>query len=467
MTEFMGNKPLSEVDEELYDIIELEKNRQWSGLELIASENLTSRAVIDCLGSALTNKYAEGYPGKRYYGGNEQIDKVERLCQQRALEAYGITGGDWGVNVQPYSGSPANFAVYTALLKPHDRIMGLDLPSGGHLTHGFYTYSKAENTRKAVSATSVYFESLPYKVDPKTGLVDFEQLAFTAALFKPALIIMGGSAYPRHWDVKKFRQIADENGALLMFDMAHISGLVATGLAGDSPFDYCDVVTTTTHKSLRGPRSGMIFYRKDQRDFETKISNAVFPGLQGGPHMHQIAGVATQLREVATPAFKEYSQQVIKNCQTLAAQLTDTYGYSLATGGTDNHLILWDLKPQGLTGSKMQTICDALQITLNKNAVLGDRSALTPGGVRIGSPALTTRGFKEEDFRKVADFLHKAVTMAVEIQKSTGKLLKDFVAAVDSSADVKALKMEVKTFATSFPMPGFDVSSMKYNTIDM
>jgi len=447
----------------LFDLIEREKNRQWTGLELIASENLTSKAVISCLGSALTNKYAEGYPGKRYYGGNEIIDQVENLCRDRALQAYSIEGGDWGVNVQPYSGSPANFAVYTALLRPHDRIMGLDLPSGGHLTHGFYTYSKADNCRKAVSATSVYFESLPYRVDATTGLVDYDALAAQAALFKPAMLIMGGSAYPREWDYARFRQIADENGSILMMDMAHISGLVATGEA-ESPFKWCDVVTTTTHKSLRGPRSGMIFFKKDDRNFETKIANAVFPGLQGGPHMHQIAGVATQLLEAASPEFKVYSAQVRANAQALAAQLTK-HGYLLATGGTDNHLVLWDLKPENVSGAKMQVMCDNLSITLNKNAVLGDKSALTPGGVRIGSSALTTRGFNEDHFRQVADFLHQAVTISQRIQKESGPKLKAFEEMVKTDEEVKSVRLAVKTFVTQFPMPGFDVADMKYKEL--
>merc|ERR1740133_754950 len=224
-----GSTPLQAHDPELFNIIECEKKRQWAGLELIASENFTSTAVMECLGSCLTNKYAEGLPHKRYYGGNKYIDQVEELCQKRALQAYRLDPEKWGVNVQPYSGSPANFAVYTGLLKPHDRIMGLDLPSGGHLTHGFYTYSKKEGTRKAVSATSVYFESFPYRVHPETGYVDHEQLARDASLFKPAMLICGGSAYPRDWDYGKFREIADANGSLLMMDMAHISGLVATG----------------------------------------------------------------------------------------------------------------------------------------------------------------------------------------------------------------------------------------------
>lgn len=458
---FTGLTPLADHDPELCDLIEQEKSRQWRSLELIASENFTSRAVMECLGSCLTNKYSEGLPHARYYGGNEIVDQIEVLCQQRALEAYGLNPEEWGVNVQPYSGSPANFAVYTALLRPHDRIMGLDLPSGGHLTHGFYTYSKTEGTRKAVSATSVYFESLPYRVNQETGIVDYDELEKTAALFKPALIIAGGSAYPRDWDYEKFRAIADSNGSLLMMDMAHISGIVATGEC-NNPFEYCDVVTTTTHKSLRGPRAGIIFFRKDARNFEARINQAVFPALQGGPHEHQIAGVATQLKEVMTPEFKQYIQQVKKNASALADKLT-SMGYKIATGGTENHLVLWDLKPQKITGSKFEKTCDAVNITLNKNCVPGDRSAVTPGGVRIGAPALTTRKMVEADFEKIAEFLVRALNISLAIQVKSGPKLKDFVAILnEENADVEALRAEVNAFATSFPMPGFDPSSMKY-----
>lgn len=439
----------------MHALLLAEQTRQRTGLELIASENFTSRAVLETLGSVFTNKYSEGYPSARYYGGNLIIDKVERLCVRRALHAFGLDPAVWGVNVQPYSGSPANFAAYTALLRPHDRIMGLDLPSGGHLTHGFYT-----KTRR-VSATSIYFESLPYSVDPLTGLIDYHGLAERAALFRPRCLIAGGSAYPREWDYSAFRRIADESGAYLLVDMAHISGLVATGVA-DNPFDYADIVTSTTHKSLRGPRAGLIFYRKEALaaagrgvDIEAAINGAVFPALQGGPHNHQIAALAVQLREVATDAFRDYARQVVRNAAALADEML-ALGCKLATDGTDNHLVLWDLRPFGFSGSKAQLLFDRCSITLNKNAVHGDKSAMNPGGVRIGTPALTTRGFAEDDFRKVAQFLKRGIDIGLDIQKITGKKLVDFEPALDGNEQLERLRVEVEEFASGFSMPGVD-----------
>ena len=418
---------------------------------------------MECLGSCLTNKYSEGYPAHRYYGGNEYIDQIEELCKKRALAAYHLDPAKWGVNVQPYSGSPANLAVYTGLLKPGSRMMGLDLPSGGHLTHGYYKYNPKTGVRKSLSGSSIFFETFPYHVNAETGLVDYDFLEQTAAIYRPQLIICGASAYPREWDYARIRKVADDSNALMMMDMAHISGLVATGEAAN-PFDSCDIVTTTTHKSLRGPRAGMIFFRKDERGFEQKINDAVFPGLQGGPHDHQVAAIATQLKEVATPEFKQYCIQIKKNAKALAQALMDK-GYTICTNGTDNHLILWDVRPQGLTGSKIEKVCDLINISLNKNTVHGDRSAQSPGGVRIGTPALTTRGLKEADFVKVADFLDRAVKISLDVQKTSGKKLKDFVAALPSNKDIPVLAKEVATFATSFPMPGFDTETMKYKNL--
>jgi glycine hydroxymethyltransferase len=383
----------------------------------------------------------------------------------RALELYGLDPEKWGVNVQPYSGSPANFAVYTALLDPHDRIMGLDLPSGGHLTHGFQT------AKKKVSATSVYFESMPYVVSPETGLIDYDDMEYRAKMFLPKLLIGGGSAYPREWDYKRMRDIADSVGAKLMVDMAHISGLVA-GRVVDSPFEYADVVTTTTHKSLRGPRSGMIFAKLEHMD---EINTAVFPMLQGGPHNHQIAALAVALKEASQPEFAKYAQQVLLNAKALGNGL-EKRGHKIATGGTDNHLLLWDVRPLGLTGAKVDIVLEKASITANKNSLPGDQSAINPGGVRLGTPALTTRGLLENDFDRVADFLHRGCEIASQAQKvaalevetkirsgelsrkSKSVLLKDFQQVVDENDKIKGeineLRKDVEHFATPFKMPG-------------
>ncbi|KAI8926740.1 serine hydroxymethyltransferase [Entophlyctis helioformis] len=451
------NTTLETEDKEIYDLIQHEKWRQYSCLELIASENFTSQAVMEANGSALTNKYSEGLPGARYYGGNEFVDQIENLCRDRALQAFDLDPTKWGVNVQPYSGSTANFSAFTALLSPHDRIMGLDLPSGGHLTHGYAT------AKKKVSSSAIYFESFPYQVDMKTGFLDYDKLEASAALFRPRLIICGASAYPQEWDYGRLRKIADQHGAYLMADIAHISGLVA-GKEAANPFEFCDVVTTTTHKTLRGPRAGIIFFRRAPKgeknsDLEDKVNFAVFPSNQGGPHNNTIAGIAVALKQAASPEFKLYAKQVRANGVALANALK-SFGYKLVTDGTVNHLILWDLRPNGLTGSKMEKICDLVNITLNKNAVHGDVSALTPGGVRVGVPALTSRSLKEADFVKVAEFLHRACQIALKVQATSGKLIKDFVIALESNDEVKALRSDVERFAHSFPMPGFDPASV-------
>jgi len=449
-----GDANLKDWDPVVYDLLIKEKQRQVNGIELIASENFTSKSVMECLGSCFTNKYSEGLPGARYYGGNEYVDELENLCRDRALTAFNVDPAKWGVNVQPYSGSPANFAVYTALLNPHDRIMGLDLPSGGHLTHGFYT------AKKKVSATSIYFESLPYHVDPQTGYIDYDEMEKLALMFRPKLIVAGASAYPRDWDYTRIRKICDATGAIMMADIAHISGLVATGEAANA-FDFCDIVTTTTHKSLRGPRAGMIFFKKVNAEgasngYEEAINQAVFPSLQGGPHNHQIAGLATQLKEVNTPEFKTYAKQVKANASALAKFLVSK-GYKLATEGTENHLMLWDLRPLGLTGSKMEKVFEKMHITLNKNAVHGDVSAMTPGGVRIGAPAMTTRGLKESDFEQIGEFLHQGLQLALDIQSKSGKKLVDFLKMLDNDENkekVGALKTQVEAWASKFAMPG-------------
>jgi len=342
--------------------------------------------------------------------------------------------------------------------------MGLGLPDGGHLTHGYYT------AKKKMTASSIYFQSFPYGIHGETNLVNYDSLTAQARLFKPKLIICGASAYPRDWDYGKLQAIAGEHGAFLMADIAHTSGLIAAGEL-NNPFESCDVVTTTTHKTLRGPRAGLIFFRKDSQkapDLEKRVNDAVFPACQGGPHNNTIAGVATALLQACQPTWKAYAKQVIANARTLADALV-AHGYKLQTNGTDNHLVLWDVRPLKLTGSKIEKLCDLLGITINKNAVSGDASAQTPGGIRLGTSALTSRDMLEPDIKIVAEFLHRAVQLALLIQKESGsKLLKDFVTSASTEKEgkegakmVKQLRKEVKEFATKWPLPGVDVKNFK------
>eukprot|EP01006_Ploeotia_vitrea_P045068 TRINITY_DN66894_c2_g2_i1.p2 TRINITY_DN66894_c2_g2~~TRINITY_DN66894_c2_g2_i1.p2 ORF type:complete len:526 (-),score=279.27 TRINITY_DN66894_c2_g2_i1:1176-2579(-) len=460
---------LKDSDSTVFDIVEHEKQRQRDSLALIPSENYTSRAVLDALGSVMQNKYSEGYPGARYYGGNEWIDQAESLCQQRALEAFNLDPDKWGVNVQPLSGSPANFYVYSAVLGPHARLMSLDLPHGGHLSHGYSIPGKH------ISMVSQYFEVLPYRLDEETGLIDYDTLEKNARLFRPELIVAGTSAYSRLLDYARFRDVCDQHGAYLMADMAHISGLVAGGVI-PSPFDYADIVTTTTHKSLRGPRGAMIFYRKGVRsvhpktgaetmyDLEGPINQAVFPGHQGGPHNHTITALAVALEQAKSPVFKQYQEQVLKNCQALNNKLIDL-GYKIVSDGTDVHLVLVDLRPRGVNGAKVERVLELACIALNKNTVPGDKSAMNPGGIRLGSPAMTTRGLNEKDFEQVAEFVHRGVEITLQIQKEAGKkTMKAFREKLASQSwpELDQLRADVVQFSRSFPTIAYDEADMVY-----
>lgn len=379
-------------DEEVGQAIKDEYARQNRNIELIASENIVSPTVLYAMGSVLTNKYAEGYPSKRYYGGCENVDVVENIAIERAKKLFGCEYA----NVQPHSGAQANMAVFFAMLNPGDTYMGMSLDAGGHLSHG-----------SPVNFSGKYFNCVPYGVD-ENGYIDYGNILELAKQHKPKLIIAGASAYPRIIDFKKFREIADEVGAYLMVDMAHIAGLVAAGLH-PSPFPYADVVTTTTHKTLRGPRGGVILSNNEINE-KFNFNKAIFPGTQGGPLEHVIAGKAVAFKEALDPSFKEYQAQIVKNCKALAETLRNK-GFNMVTGGTDNHLLLLDLTNFGITGKELQARCDNVYITLNKNAIPNDpRSPFVTSGVRIGTAAITSRGMKEEDMEIIADLIYQTVT---------------------------------------------------------
>lgn len=397
-------------DKQIKKLIDTEKKRQKKVVNLIASENYVSKDVLTALGSEFVNKYSEGYPGKRYYGGNEIVDVLENLCKDRALKLFGLDQKDWTVNVQALSGSPANVAVYLALVPQGAKIMGMSLDHGGHLTHGH-----------KVSATGKFWTQIPYGVDKQTELLNYDELKEIALREKPAIIVGGYTAYPRVVDFKKLRDIADACGAIFMVDMSHIAGLVA-GKAYPSPFQYADVVTTTVHKTLRGPRSALIFSRLDKKVSKTSkdgkvteqsfgdlIDKAVFPGLQGGPHENQITAVAVALKEASTPAFKKYAEQIKKNAKVLAEELSKK-GWRIISGGTDSHLLLVDtwMDGKGISGKEASDSLEDEGIIVNKNAIPFDtRPPTDPSGIRLGTAAETTRGKKEKDMKKIAERIDK------------------------------------------------------------
>ena len=384
-------------DKQIEKLIKAEEKRQKKVINLIPSENYVSRDVLTALGSIFDNKYAEGYPRARYYGGQTNADKLEEICRERALKLFKISPDEWSVNVQPLSGAPANLAVYLGVVPLGSKIMGLPLSSGGHLTHG-----------QKVSITGKVWQQAPIALDPKTELIDYGKMQEDAVREKPAVIVVGFTAYPRIVDFKKCREIADKSGAILMVDASHFAGLIAGGVY-PSPFPYADVVTTTTHKTLRGPRGAIIFSKKDSRDLPKKIDKAVFPGLQGGPHMGQIAGIAVALKEDAAPAFKKYAKQVVKNAAALADTLA-RLGWRIVSGGTDSHLVLVDvwMNGKGLPGKEAAIKLEKAGIICNFNKIPGDtRSPFDPSGIRLGSPAETTRGKKEKDFVAIAKQIDK------------------------------------------------------------
>lgn len=404
MTSF---EKLKTEDIEVYNAIQEELKRQRNKIELIASENFVSEAVMEAMGSYLTNKYAEGYPGARYYGGCEYVDIVENLARERVKKLYGAEHA----NVQPHSGAQANMAVYIGILNPGDTVLGMNLSHGGHLTHG-----------SKVNSSGKLYNFIPYGVDEKTGRIDYDELEKLAIENKPKLILAGASAYAREIDFARIRKIADKVGSIFMVDMAHIAGLVAAGLH-QNPVEFADIVTSTTHKTLRGPRGGLILCKEQ---YAKQIDKAVFPGTQGGPLMHVIAGKAVCFGEALKPEFKEYQKQIIKNAKTLSEELIK-YGFNLVSGGTDNHLILIDLRNKGITGKELEERLDNVGITVNKNSVPFDTEKPTiTSGIRIGTPAVTTRGFKEKEMIEIA----KLINMTVENYEEKQEEIKQEVANI-------------------------------------
>ena len=438
-------KYLKQEDPEIYKLIKREEKRQAETLMMIPSENIASKAVEEAVGSVLGNKYSEGYSGKRYYQGNEVVDEVESLVIERAKKVYGVAA----VNVQPHSGSPANFAVYNALLNPGDTMMGLTLGSGGHLTHG------APNT-----ASSKYYHSVQYNVG-KDGIIDYEDLAKEVKKNKPKVIVAGVTAYPRILDWKKFAAMADKVGAYLMADISHLSGLVVAGVY-PSPVPYVHIVTTTTHKTLRGPRGAMILITekgmKKDPELADKINRSIIPGIQGGPHMNSIAGIGVALKESTKKSFKKYAEQILKNAQVLAQEMKK-YDFELVTGGTDSHLLLIDIRNKDLFSNTIAEACDAAGIVFNRNGVPFDPNPpFYPSGIRMGTPGITSRGMREKEMKLIAEYIN---TVVQGLQKSKAKLgftLEDEkkkanrVILINKTPEVKKINQQVKMLCKKFPI---------------
>ena len=406
-------KNLKKIDSKIYSLIKKERKRREDGLEMIPSENHTSLAVLESLSSILNDKYSEGYPKKRYYGGCEVVDDVESLCQKRAKDLFKVPY----VNVQPYSGSPANHAVYFATLNPGDKIMGMDLSVGGHLTHG-----------SKVNFSGKYYKAVCYGVNKKTERIDYDEILKFAKKERPKLIWAGTTAYPRTINWKKFKKISDLVGAYLCADISHIAGLILSGVH-PSPSSFVDIITTTTHKTLRGPRGGMIMVTnlglKKDKNLSLKIDKAIFPGLQGGPHQHQIAGIAVCLKEASTTSFKNYGKQIVKNSKALSEELIKS-GFNLVTRGTDNHLMVIDLRNKDISGSKAETLLNNSGITVNKNTIPFDpRSPFDPSGIRLGTPAITTRGMKEKEMVQIARWINEVIDK--RNQKNCLKVKKEII----------------------------------------
>jgi glycine hydroxymethyltransferase len=423
--------------DQIFKIIAKEKKRQREQLEMIPSENFASAAVMKAVGSCLMNKYAEGYPRKRYYQGNRNMDQIEDLCRERCLQAFGLDPGEWGVNVQPHSGCEANLAVYNALLNPGDKILSMYLPDGGHLSHGW------QLPGKKITLVSKIFKVEFYHVDKKTLVFDYDRIERQALKFKPKLIISGGTAYPREIKHQRLAQIAKKAGAYYMADIAHEAGLIAAG-ANQSPLPYADVVTFTTHKTFRGPRGAVIIAKKELID---KINFSVFPGQQGGPHLHSIAGMAVAAAEMMTPAYKKYAFQIVKNAKVLSEELKKG-SLKVVSGGTDKHLVLLDLRPQNLSGWTVAWALEEAGIIANRNTVPYDSgSPFYPSGLRLGTPALTSRGMKEKEMKQIAKWILKVVGYLQECRPAHDEKIKP-------NSYFKALHQKVAAFAKKFPVPG-------------